>query len=158
MKGKVELWTLAFFPGGCSEGKHQYKNKLFLGPQYLSSVNASESYFMRKTHSVLLGHRSHPAGGIKWHSIVEHFPAKLPVSLWLQNLYPSYWLKQQKEHDLIFQIPGWYTADLKLSNHSFPPKVLWKPYNFYFWFLMILNCFSELKTCGAIFQWHIYSK
>lgn len=55
MEGKVELGTHAFFQGSCSWGKHQYKNRLFLGPQHLRSVNASESYFMKTTHLATVG-------------------------------------------------------------------------------------------------------
>lgn len=40
----MELGTHAFFQWSRSWGKHQYKNRLFLGPQYLSSVNASDSH------------------------------------------------------------------------------------------------------------------
>lgn len=39
----MELGTHAFFQWSRRWGKHQYKNRLFLGPQYLGSVNASDS-------------------------------------------------------------------------------------------------------------------
>lgn len=50
------------FSGSCRWGKHQCKNRLFLGPQHLRSVNASESYFIKTTHLATVGLKLHPAG------------------------------------------------------------------------------------------------
>lgn len=66
----MELATHVFFQWGHSWGKHQYKNRLFLGPQYLGSVNASDSYeddtlgYCWAAAPIQLG-----GGRIIWHSI-----------------------------------------------------------------------------------------
>lgn len=128
MRGKVGLGTHAFFQWICSWGKHQYKNRLFLGPQYLGSVNAWVIFYEDDTLGycwdaapIQLGGAGGGGGGRGLNGIPSWaFPGNIASAI----LIAKSSLKYQEEHDLIFQIASSASRYTTALDPSFSLKSL----------------------------------